>query len=114
MKFPSGRTEISHQQEHKITVTLTFALQAPDSNQFIFESEWLFVTYLKNFFFFLWGQRDLDLWLPTSYQSNLESKWMFKELFFVRNSLKAFSRYRVHMNGTDNTKNMCRGIENID
>ena len=49
MTFPVCVTEISHSQEHKVTVTLTFGLRPPKSNQFIFESKGTFVQHFKIF-----------------------------------------------------------------
>ena len=49
MKFPAGRPNISHSEGHKITVTLTFDIQAPTFYQLIFESKWMSVPNLRTF-----------------------------------------------------------------
>ena len=45
-KFPEGVCDVSHSQEHEVTVNLTFYLQSPTSFQFISEYKWSFVQNL--------------------------------------------------------------------
>ena len=47
MKFPLDIPDILHSQECEVTLTLIFDLQAPISNQFIFESKSKFVPNMK-------------------------------------------------------------------